>query len=82
MNILISVGVLITLFILYKYTNFFNKKRHKTFQYLLIIILASLALIDVAIANNSLKYTGFSLIVIANIVLALLLFFSSLKVMK
>jgi len=78
----ISIIVLSLLFILYKYTYFFNKKRHKLFQYILIIFLASLALVDVAIANNLLKDSGFSMMVGLNIGLALLLFFSSLKVMK
>ena len=82
MNMVISIIVLSLLFILYKYTYFFNKKRHKLFQYILIIFLASLALVDVAIANNLLKDSGFSMMVGLNIGLALLLFFSSLKVMK
>ena len=82
MNTMISIMVLSLLFILYKYTSFFNKKRHKVFQYILIIFLASLALVDVAIANNVLKYSGFSMTVGLNIGLALLLFFTSLKVMK
>jgi len=82
MNIIISIMVLSLLFILYKYTYFFNKKRHKVFQYILIIFLAILALVDVAIANNILKYSGFSMMVGLNVGLALLLFFTSLKVMK
>ena len=82
MNIVISVIVLSLLFILYKYTYFFNKKRHKVFQYTLIIFLASLALIDVAIANNVFKNSGFSIMVGLDMGLALLLFFSSLKVMR
>ena len=82
MNIIISIIVLSLLFLLYKFTYFFNKKRHKIFQYILIVSLAGLALVDVAIANNALKHSGFSIMVGLNISLALLLFFSSLRVMK
>ena len=82
MNIVISAIVLSLLFILYKYTYFFNKKRHRVFQYILIVFLASLALIDVAIANNIFKNSGFSMMVGLDMGLAVLLFFSSLKVMK
>jgi len=82
MNIIISVFVLSVLFVLYKNTYFFNQKRHKIFQYGLIVFLASLALVDVAIGNKILKEVGFSFTVGLNFILALLVFFTSLKVMK
>jgi len=82
MNIFISIFVLLALFVLYKYTYFFNKKRHKVFQYILIIFLLSLALIDLAIGNSILKNTGFSMQVGLNIGLGLLLIISGFKVIK
>ena len=82
MNIVISAIVLSLLFILYKHTYFFNKTRHRVFQYILIVFLASLALINAAIANNIFKNSGFSIMVGLDMGLAVLLFFSSLKVMK
>ena len=82
MNIIISSLTLVILFIIYKSTYFFNKKRYKIFQYVLIVFLFSLALIDIVIGNKTLKSTGFSWIVGINYFLAILLSFSGTKVMK
>jgi len=82
MNIVISVLVLSILFILYKYTYFFKIKRHRIFQYGLIIFLFTLALIDVAIGNRILKDLGFTIIVGLNFFLALLLLFAGGKAIK
>ncbi len=81
MSVFISVFTLIVLFILYKYTFFFTKRRHKIFQYNIVILLLFLALIDVVMGNSVTKKLGFSFIAGLNYFLALLVFFASLKIM-
>ena len=80
--IIISIFILFLLLILYKMTDFFHKKWHKIFHYLLVVFLFSLALINITIGNQIFNNFGFSLEVTLNYLMAVLLAFSGTKVIS